>query len=343
VAAVDDRFTPMPAVPRSPDEARAFALDEEIWLLRVPLAYPAASSVNAVLLKSRDGYVLVDCGSSLAPGWEGLACALGRAGVAPGDVSVLITTHDHSDHSGLALEVIDRTGCEYVRLDAPLSLTDGLRQVDRPLAERGRLARELGIPEERVDVFVDTHVAGDGRHIVATPDGLLHEGDVIEAAGGSWVVVPGAGHCASQLMLHDERRRWLISADVALRAPVPFVEWGHTPDPLGDHLHSILRVRDLEPSLLLTGHGRPVSDVSGQIAYALDAAARVRDRVVELVAAGPATPYEVLCRFVPENADLDQRQAGLSTVLSALDHLERRGDVQSVVGAAGVRTVCAVR
>ena len=265
-----------------------------------------------------------------------------RAGVASADVSVLVTTHDHSDHSGLALEVIERTGCEYVRLDAPLSLTDALRQADRPLDDRRRLARTLGIPEALVDAFADTHVAGDGRHVVATPDRLLHEGDAIEAAGSHWVVIPGPGHCASQLMLHDERRRWLISADVALRAPVPFVEWGHIPDPLGDHLLSILRVRDLEPSLLLTGHGRPVSDVSGQVDFALDAAARVRDRVVELVAAGPATPYEVLCRFVPANADLDQRQVGLSTVLSALDHLELRGAVKSDVGPGGVRTLSSV-
>ena len=341
--AADERFTPMPAVPRSPDEARAFALADGIWLLRVPLGYPAASSVNAVLLERPGGPCLVDCGSSIEPGWDGLGQALELAGVAPGDISLLLTTHDHSDHSGLALEVIERTGCEYARLDAPLSLTDALRARDLPFDERRQLARLQGVPEEHLDVWVGTHVAGDGQHVVATPDRLLREGDVIEGGGGSWVVHVGPGHCASQLMLHDAARGWLISADVALRAPVPFVEWGHSQDPLGDHLRSILHVRRLEPTLLVTGHGRPVSDVAGQVEYALGAAEQARDRVAALVAEQPGTPYDVLCRFVAEDADLDTRQAGISTVLSVLDHLVLRGDVISVIAADGTRFVRSAR
>jgi glyoxylase-like metal-dependent hydrolase (beta-lactamase superfamily II) len=140
-------------------------------------------------------------------------------------------------------------------------------------------------------------------------------------------------------MLHDQRHGRLIAADVVLLAPVPFLDWGHTPDPLGDHLDSILRVRELGPALLVPGHGRPVEDVEEQVEYALGAALGVRDRVREIVARGPATPYEVLCRFVPEDADLDTRQAGLATVLSALDHLELRGEVASMPGPDGARLV----
>ena len=334
----DERFTPMPCVPRSPDEARAYALDDGIWLLRIPLAYPAASSVNAVLLRSPDGYVLVDCGSSLPPGWDGLEASLALAGAEPGAVSVLLTTHDHSDHSGLAAEVVERLGCEFWRFDAPLSLTDSLRQRDVVFDERRTEGRRQGIPDELLDVFVGTHVAGDGAQALAVPDRLLHAGDVIEAGGGRWTVHPGPGHCASQLMLHDESRDWLIAADVVLLAPVPFLDWGHTPDPLGDHVESILRVRDLGPALLVPGHGRPVEQVAEHVEFALGAALGVRDRVREIVAEGPATPYEVLCRFVPEGADLDTRQAGLATVLSALDHLELRGEV-STSEPEGVRLV----
>lgn len=100
-----------------------------------------------------------------------------------------------------------------------------------------------------------------------------------------------------------------------------------------------LAVRDLDPSLLLTGHGRQVPEVAEHVAYALEAAERIRDSVAAGVADDPGTPYEILCRLIPEDSDLDQRQAGLAAVLSALDHLERRGDVISAVDAADVRTV----
>jgi glyoxylase-like metal-dependent hydrolase (beta-lactamase superfamily II) len=341
--ATDRRYQPVPPVPRPPDDARAYPLADGVWLLRLPLSYPVAPSVNAYLLECADGYLLVDCGSSLEAGWAGLERALALAGVEPGAVIRLVTTHHHSDHAGLVATVIERTGCAYAHLAGPTPLTEPLREHDRPLDERRTLADEQGIPGWLADLWITNHPAGDGRTAVPPGDSLLQEGDVLETRIGSWTVHPGPGHSISQLMLHHEASGRLITADVILQVDVPYVEWRHARGSFGDYLGSIERARQLAPSVLLRGHGRPVEDVESEIGAALDRGRALRESVLALVRAGALTPFELMCRLVGDGADLDTRQLALSTVLSVLDHLELEGTVVSEHDDAGVRLVHAPR
>jgi glyoxylase-like metal-dependent hydrolase (beta-lactamase superfamily II) len=295
--------------------------------------------VNAYLLECADGYLLVDCGSSLEPGWAGLERALELASVEPRAVTRLATTHHHSDHAGLVATVIERTGCAYAHLTGPTPLNEPLREDGRPLDERRALAHEQGIPGWLADLWITNRPAGDGRTPVPRAASLLREGDILETGIGSWTVHPGPGHSISQLMLHHEARGWLITADVILPVDVPYVEWRHARNSFGDYVRSIERVRELAPSLLLPGHGRPVEDVETEFGAALDRARTLRENVLAIARAGASTPFEVMCRLVGDDADLDRRQLALSTVLSALDHLELEGMVVSEHDDAGVRFV----
>lgn len=313
-------------------------LADGIWILRLPLPYPMTPVVNTFLFAEPDGYALVDCGSALPPGWDALEHALGLVGVEPDQLSLLVTTHPHSDHAGLAATVVDRTGCAYARFEGPQAQMERMRDLWVPIEERRRLAREHGVPEDVLEVWIASHVADDGRHEVVQPDRLLREHDVIPSRIGDWVVHSAVGHSASQLMLFNPGRGWLISADLVLRTQVPFFEWGHMDDPFAQHLDSLRRARALRPTLLLPGHGRPVQHVDEQIAFAIKAAEDERDRIRDLIAAGPVTLYELSRRFVTDHADLDQRQAALSIVRSVVDHLERRGEV-SVPDDGAVRRV----
>lgn len=332
-------FVPIPARAGSPSEARAFEIDAGLWQLRIPLAYAHAPSVNGYLLARERDHVLVDCGSSLPPAWAGLEAALALAGVAPEEIGLLVTTHHHSDHAGLVSVVIARTGCTYAHLDGPATLTEPLRELDRPAAERRALAAEQGIPAWLLDLWIANHVAADGATPIPPGDRLLREGEVLRTRATDWIVLHAPGHCASQLMLHDVAAGRLISADVVLRAPAPYVEWRHRPDAFGDHLRSIDRVESLAPALLLPGHGRPVEDVASDVGFAREAALSLLAETRRLLADGPATPYDLAHRYAAPSKSLDLLQLVTSTLLAALDHLELRGEVVSRHDAAGVRIV----
>jgi glyoxylase-like metal-dependent hydrolase (beta-lactamase superfamily II) len=225
---VDPRFTPVGPVPRSPDDIRTRLLDEGFWQLTLPLPYPATKRVNAYLLDTDEGRCLIDCGSRLEPCWDFLERALALANAAPDEIALLVTTHHHPDHAGQAERVLRETGAEYAHLDAPQTLNELLRDYLVPLEERRRACREQGVPEELVDVWATATLAGDGQLPNPEPDRRLREGDILRSRAGDWTVVPATGHSASQLVLFDPKRRWLLSADLILRARSPFLEWARS-------------------------------------------------------------------------------------------------------------------
>lgn len=331
IDADDPRFAPIPGAARSPHEVRVHRLADGAWILQLPLPYPITPSLNAYLLETPDGLTLVDCGTALVPGWESLAQAFAEAGKHLGDLTLLVATHPHTDHAALAATVVERTGCRFARLDAPLSQLERMRDHWVPVAERLRLAHELGVPEEVRAVWVEAHIAGDGDAPPPADDILLRPGDVLPSAIGDWHVVSAAGHSSSMLALWNTERRWLVSGDLVLPTDFQYFEWGYLPDPYATHLASLEQALALDIDLLLPGHGRPLHHgIHDRIRSALEASIAERDQILDLVSDEPQTPYDVSYRFAPDDADLDRRQASLSLVTCLLDHLEREGLVETV-------------
>lgn len=325
------------AVPRNAGAARAERLDDGIWGLRLPLPYPAPSSVNAYLLAMADGFALVDCGSSLEPGWEALEHAVRQAGADLADVHLLVCTHLHADHAGLAATVIERSGCQLMRGLGPDTVDDALRDPVVPLEQRRAAGLREGIPPADIDVWVDAHIADDVRHDRVQASRLLVGDDVLASRTGRWRVIPARGHSPSQIALFEERRRWLISADLAYATPEPFIEYGWTLDPLAEHMASLERALRLEPSLLLPGHGRPVADAQDRLTAALGFARALPPWVASALSERARSAYDVVGELLGIAVGNDRRQSMMSITLSVLEHLERSGRAISTVPDDGVR------
>ena len=340
IAPDDPRFTPVPGVRRSPDEVRVHRLADGAWILQLPLPYPITPSLNAYLLETPDGLMLVDCGSALEPGWDALVHALAEVGRRPEELALLVTTHPHTDHAALAATVVERTGCRYARLDGPLAQVEVMRDHWVPVTERMRVAHELGVPEEVREVWIESHIAGDGDGLPPPDDVLLRPGDRLPSAIGELEVLSGVGHSSSMLALWSAERRWLLSADLVLPTTFQYFEWGWLADGYAAHLESLRRALALDADLLLPGHGRPLHHgIGDRIRFAIDATLAEREEILGLVGDEPETPYAISFRFAPDDADLDRRQASLSLVTSLLHHLELEGLVASELDADGVRHV----
>jgi len=298
-------------------------------------------SVNGYLLALSDGYCLVDCGTSMDPGWAALEHALELAGARPEEVNVLVCTHLHADHAGLAATVVERTGCELLRGLGPHTVDDTLRDPAVPLEARRQAGRREGIPEEELHLWVDAHLADDVHHERISPHRLLVAGDVLPARSGRWRVVPARGHSPTQIALFEDRRRWVISADLAYPIPEPFLEYGYTLDPYGEHLASLNRIAALEPARLLPGHGRPLADAPTRLREARRAAEALAPTVIGALHQGSKTAYDVVARLLTDPSEYNRRQSMLSIVLCVLEHLEDGNRVRAHVGDDGVRRFAA--
>jgi glyoxylase-like metal-dependent hydrolase (beta-lactamase superfamily II) len=324
-------------VSRDATLARAHLIIDGLWGLQLPLCYESVASMNAYLVALEDGWMLVDCGSALAPGWAAVERALAQAGTRPEQVRLLVVSHAHADHRGLASEVVRQTGCRLATSEGPHPLLDSLRDLTVPLSERRAAARTEGVPELAVDRIVDDLPGDDRFYPAVEPDQILCAGEALPSRSGEWQVVPAPGHSADQITLWNAAIRGLISADLALPGPASYLEYGTRPDPHADQLGSLERALGLEPELLLPGHGRPIRD---GVAFLADCREKVLGRAEVIGAAldaEPRTGWQLAAMITPPGADAGHWQRSLSEVLSVLEHLESRTLARHVIDDAGVR------
>jgi hydroxyacylglutathione hydrolase len=155
-------------------------------------------------------------------------------------------THAHPDHQGASDAVCTELGI-------PFWVPEG----DVDPAENPELIRQRQ-PGKPLNTLMYRLFAGPGHKV----DRALNEGD--EVAGFQVLHTPG--HSAGHVVFWRESDRVLIAGDVVntmnpftmkrgLREPLDTF----TPDP-AENRRSIKRIAELEPSLLLVGHGPPVRD-----------------------------------------------------------------------------------
>lgn len=201
-----------------------------VWHLDT-IAIP--NSVNAYLLED----VLVDAGTrrsrrKIAKQLQGHT------------VTAHALTHAHPDHQGASHELCEELGVPF-----------WVGTADADVAEKPELMRERQ-PHHPMAKLSYRVFTGPGHQV----DRTLEEGD--EVAG--FAVLHTPGHSAGHLSFWRESDRVLVLGDVVntanpltgipgLRLPYDF--W--TPDPARNR-QSAKRLGELEPSLVLAGHGPPV-------------------------------------------------------------------------------------
>ncbi|MGI8461943.1 MAG: MBL fold metallo-hydrolase [Solirubrobacterales bacterium] len=162
------------------------------------------------------------------------------------EITAHALTHAHPDHQGASDRVCNELGIPFWvgTLDVPAAENPDLigeRQPDHPIAQ-----------------FFHKVCTGPGHGV----DRPLEEGDRV----GSFEVLHVPGHSAGHVAFWREADGVLVAGDVlnsadpftaipGLRLPKDFF----TPDPAQNRL-SAKRIGELEPSLVLLGHGPPVRD-----------------------------------------------------------------------------------
>lgn len=213
-------------------------------------------------------------------------------------VSHVVVTHTHRDHSPAAAAIVAATGARTVG-EGP----------HRP-------ARPLHIGESNpLDASADT---------AFDPDLRMSDGDVLAGRGWTLTAVATPGHTANHLAFGLEEDALLFSGDHVMAWATSIVA---PPDgAMGDYIHSLEVLGARPEKLYLPGHGGPVTDAPGFVRDYLDhriaretAILRALDRDVETI------PEIVRGIYI----GLDPRlvNAASLTALAHLEHLVAAGRV----------------
>jgi len=321
---------------KRPEAPRAERVLPGVWRLRLPLPWPGVPHGNAWAVAADGGIVLFDTGIGGRGGLRRLDLALAQAGFGLEDVKLLVCTHSHTDHYGLAAPIVAGAGCElwmhpaweHVRLlaDDPAAA----------LEHRIEVGRQSGVPAASLERFRERRESEDGPGIdaIVEPDRDLLPGVEVETDLGTWHVHETPGHAPSHVILHQPERELMISGDHLLGRTVLFFDHGHSPDPVGEFLGGLDEVEPLGVGLVLPGHGRTFRDPAAKIAEARRQVHELLGKVREALAGGERTAFEIVGEIVgPENADNIGSVWMLQIVLSCLDHLAILGEIEPVEGS----------
>lgn len=307
-----------------------------IWRLRIALPWPGVPHGNAWAVEHDGGIVMFDTGIGGRGKLRQLDLALAQAGFGVEDVRLVVCTHSHTDHYGLAGSITARAGCElwmhpsweHVRLlaDDPAAA----------LEQRLEVARQSGVPPAALERYREAR-SGDaetGIDAIKEPDRELAPGVEVETDLGAWQVHETPGHAPSHVVLHQPERKLLISGDHLLGRVVLFFDHGHSPDPIGEFLASLDRVEPLDVDLVLPGHGRTFRDPEAKIAEARRQVDQLLAKVRAALGEGERTAFEVVAEIIGrENVDSPASAWALQIVLSCLDHLALAGEARAIDGS----------
>lgn len=306
-----------------------------IHRITLPTPFPVGP-VNVWLLRG-DPVTLVDAGPRTPEALAALESGLAEAGLQVEDVELLVLTHQHHDHVGLAGDIRERAACAVAAhelLVDRLPALPAMQEAEDAWADA--VMRLHGVADASREGMLELYRS---RRRFAGPvevDVPLHEGDVVPAGGRALRVAFRPGHSPTDTLLVDDRAGTAFAGDHLLAhiSSNPLVhrpvEPGHDGDPrrrrsaLLAYLDSLERTAAEEHALLHTGHGR---EIAGHRELATERIRLHHDRGEQVhreLAAGPRTVGSIARSLWPD-VDVSQTYLTVCEVLGALDLLEAAG------------------
>lgn len=321
------------------DEARREEIltdlgERGVHCLPVPTPF-AVGRVNCYLIET-EPLTLIDAGPRSERSLAELQKLVEATGNSLEDIGLVIVTHQHIDHVGLVRTVAERSGAEVAALDKAV---DRLADFGRNNAAEDDLAVELMITNG-----IDPEIANGLRAVSKTFRDLgdtvevtmpLSDGGTLELGDTSLQVFHRPGHSPSDTIFVETDTGLTFGGDHLLShiSSNPLISRPLDGSPgrtrsLIDYEESLRKTREMDISLMLSGHGDPIDDHRSLIDSRLAAQERRSRKVLEIIEEQPRTAHEV-AEAIWGDVALTQAYLTLSEVIGHTDVLERDGKVSS--------------
>lgn len=294
---------------------------DDILTIALPTPFPIGP-VNVYLLEG-EPLTLVDSGPRTAEALAALEAALAARGHRVEDLGLVLLTHEHLDHAGMAAALAARSGAEVAAATAAVPYLRNLHDEGQRLglfAEEFMLANGApAAPERPAGLFAQL---GDPLESCRG----LEDGELVAAGGRQLRVHHRPGHSRFDLLFEDEREALAFGGDHLLAEapttalPFPAGPGRTAPAPaLLTYRHSLAQTRSLGLSELEPGHGPPVRDPGATAGRRLAAIGERARRLLRLLEReGELSAYEAVVRLKGKSA----RAPGFAAVADVRSYLD---------------------
>lgn len=237
-------------------------IKDNVYSIYVDLPDNPLKNINAYLIAGKDRNLLIDTGFKLEACRRTLLLGLSELGVSMEDTDIFLT-HLHSDHTGLASEIVGKDSKIFMSRDDYAWKADS----EMPGADERRLEeqRSYGFSEENINEFLrgrSRYQTGDLSSRVTCID----DGAVLSYGGRDLQAILTPGHTPGHMCLYDPTDKIMFLGDHVLFDITPnIIAWRGFKDPLGAYVNSLLDISGYEVELPLPGHRGVTGSMSDRI------------------------------------------------------------------------------
>jgi glyoxylase-like metal-dependent hydrolase (beta-lactamase superfamily II) len=312
-------------------------IEPGIYQLQIPIPNNPLGCTNVYLLKGDKGCTLIDAGWSSREALYSLGNQLTEAGVSFKDISLIIVTHAHFDHYGLADSLKQLSGAKVAlhHLDRDL-LAPRFTDMDEYLRQTENWFRINGVPTHELpqSAFIGMRRSAPP----AAPDIALHDGEIVPASPFNLQVTWTPGHSPGHICLYETNRKIFFSGDHILPVITPNISLqpNSSSNPLGDFLNSLNKIKPLDVTLVLPAHEHIFTNFRGRIDEIIQHHEQRNSEILGAMSTGAQTAYQISQQitWMPEFggmrfhdlAPMDKRMA-VSETLAHLEAMRIQGSV----------------
>jgi glyoxylase-like metal-dependent hydrolase (beta-lactamase superfamily II) len=319
----------------TPEEALERAAQEGIHTLRLPTPF-MVGRVNCYLIEG-EPLTLIDTGPNSGKALDDLQHQLAEHGHSIEDLELVILTHQHIDHIGLAEIIAARSSADVAAIDVAVNFLENFGEdAERDDQFAVELMLSHGISEDVVTALQSvsrSFRAWGSRPKVTRP---LHDGEIVSLGDRNLEVQHRPGHSPSDTLLWDADRHILFAADhllahISSNALItrPLDGSGERTQALVTYLESLSKTRELPAEIVLPGHGEPITDHVALIDERFAHSRRRAEKIHELIAERPRTGHE-LAQELWGDVAVTQAFLTLSEVIGHVDLLINEGRAREV-------------
>lgn len=311
----------------------------------VPISLPTPFAIGPITtwLLTNGPLTLVDTGPASAESLHVLDRRMRELGHAVEDLDAIVLTHEHADHVGLSSLLAERSGADVVAIDALAGrLADPSGYGDRESAFMAESLHRHGMQRKMtiaLQAMQRAHLAWAGGAVTVTD--RVSSGEVRTFGGLDFEVVLRPGHSVTDTLLINHEHGVVlggdhllghVSSNPLLACPPELLDPTRPQRPtpedrvpaLRTYIEGLERTAQLDPAVVLCGHGPAVTDARAVVADRLRMHDRRRRKIHGLLDAQGSAAFAVAQRMWGDVA-WKQPLLCVSEVLGHLDLLHADG------------------
>jgi glyoxylase-like metal-dependent hydrolase (beta-lactamase superfamily II) len=301
--------------------------------LKVPVPNNPIGYTLPYLFEVPGGAAIIDPGWDAPESVDSLRSQLHELGLRMSDIKLVVVTHIHPDHYGMAHRVKQESGCEVLVHEKDIEFLRW-RTVSLPNMDIDGWFARNGMPPVPGGWSGAMGRQANRWAMGAEPDRTLEDGETLRLGIFDLKVLWTPGHSPGHACFYEEDMELLLTGDHVLPTISPNVGlWpGSEQDPLGDYIRSLQRLRGLRVRRVLPAHEYDFLDLDARLDGLEQHHEERLQEVIDAMLAGANTGYEV-ARGIKwsvghfDSFDMMTRRAAMTETMAHIEHLARAGRI----------------